>query len=53
MLGKNTILKAIHNSVITSPFIDVVWMLGKNTILKAIHNRNLIQDMSDQGVNAG
>ncbi len=38
MLGKNTILKAIHNQAIE--FIDSkkVWMLGKNTILKAIHN---------------
>ncbi len=38
MLGKNTILKAIHNKAIAMPVYFVVWMLGKNTILKAIHN---------------
>ncbi len=38
MLGKNTILKAIHNQVATFYFMVLVWMLGKNTILKAIHN---------------
>ena len=38
MLGKNTILKAIHNIVLV-PVVQIeVWMLGKNTILKAIHN---------------
>ena len=38
MLGKNTILKAIHNYGEVEVHILVVWMLGKNTILKAIHN---------------
>ncbi len=38
MLGKNTILKAIHNLFVEIIFIPKVWMLGKNTILKAIHN---------------
>ncbi len=39
MLGKNTILKAIHN-LYSCINLDVsVWMLGKNTILKAIHNQ--------------
>ncbi len=43
MLGKNTILKAIHN--VTLCLIDQtrVWMLGKNTILKAIHNEHGLQ----------
>ena len=38
MLGKNTILKAIHNWHYLLIVIALVWMLGKNTILKAIHN---------------
>ncbi len=38
ILGKNTILKAIHNQPSFSDTISRVWMLGKNTILKAIHN---------------
>ena len=38
MLGKNTILKAIHNAADALNKVVVVWMLGKNTILKAIHN---------------
>ncbi len=38
MLGKNTILKAIHNIFSSLYILSWVWMLGKNTILKAIHN---------------
>ncbi len=38
MLGKNTILKAIHNAMDYFINENEVWMLGKNTILKAIHN---------------
>ncbi len=38
MLGKNTILKAIHNQLFDLVLKSLVWMLGKNTILKAIHN---------------
>ena len=38
MLGKNTILKAIHNFCLLIKHFFPVWMLGKNTILKAIHN---------------
>ncbi len=38
MLGKNTILKAIHNLQQWQFNKLLVWMLGKNTILKAIHN---------------
>ena len=41
MLGKNTILKAIHNTPPSASGWAMVWMLGKNTILKAIHNINL------------
>ncbi len=53
MLGKNTILKAIHNKEVVNTKIGMVWMLGKNTILKAIHNG--IMDLSSfiKGVNAG
>ena len=39
MLGKNTILKAIHNNKQRDLSKHEVWMLGKNTILKAIHNK--------------
>ena len=38
MLGKNTILKAIHNGHHIHDFPKPLRMLGKNTILKAIHN---------------
>ena len=41
MLGKNTILKAIHNWLVILETTVPVWMLGKNTILKAIHNYSL------------
>ena len=41
MLGKNTILKAIHNNSRDRKKIANLRMLGKNTILKAIHNFNL------------
>ncbi len=53
MLGKNTILKAIHN-VILGIYVNLqVWMLGKNTILKAIHNKNDTLKIKRNGVNAG
>ncbi len=53
MLGKNTILKAIHNSKLAPWLVNLVWMLGKNTILKAIHN--YFDEAIDEhaGVNAG
>ena len=53
MLGKNTILKAIHNYLCLFPLKLRVWMLGKNTILKAIHN--MIKKIKKvlTGVNAG
>ena len=38
MLGKNTILKAIHNNLWHRLRFPNLRMLGKNTILKAIHN---------------
>ncbi len=38
MLGKNTILKAIHNPYQLIATGLGLRMLGKNTILKAIHN---------------
>ena len=53
MLGKNTILKAIHNTFKTDRKKNKVWMLGKNTILKAIHNRYLNVVNGETGVNAG
>ena len=53
MLGKNTILKAIHNEIGTWKEIEKVWMLGKNTILKAIHNKYHTIVGIDGGVNAG
>ena len=53
MLGKNTILKAIHNLYYKTPFIYWVWMLGKNTILKAIHNLVSFYPPASAGVNAG
>ena len=53
MLGKNTILKAIHNIIPNRNQSGKVWMLGKNTILKAIHNFNLTGFTPLQGVNAG
>ncbi len=53
MLGKNTILKAIHNKRNNIRFKYMVWMLGKNTILKAIHNQDGSGDEEDEGVNAG
>ena len=53
MLGKNTILKAIHNC--DTPILEKppVWMLGKNTILKAIHNKQKECTCILFGVNAG
>ena len=53
MLGKNTILKAIHNKTSGRPWTMQVWMLGKNTILKAIHNKSAGEDAGEYGVNAG
>ena len=53
MLGKNTILKAIHNTNTSATISYPVWMLGKNTILKAIHNNGVINGDIDIGVNAG
>ncbi len=53
MLGKNTILKAIHNNVAYYLKWIKVWMLGKNTILKAIHNQPFSQAIGSGGVNAG
>ncbi len=53
MLGKNTILKAIHNLGYNFFINNEVWMLGKNTILKAIHNNTLLIQLSILGVNAG
>ena len=41
MLGKNTILKAIHNCLRLRRFLMILRMLGKNTILKAIHNKDI------------
>ena len=42
MLGKNTILKAIHNFSVVCQQKNCLRMLGKNTILKAIHNNQTI-----------
>ena len=53
MLGKNTILKAIHNRYDLYKFANGVWMLGKNTILKAIHNTSAEGLSGALGVNAG
>ena len=53
MLGKNTILKAIHNEIKQQEKALWVWMLGKNTILKAIHNGYNYFVNNDLGVNAG
>ena len=53
MLGKNTILKAIHNKKCYPECSYMVWMLGKNTILKAIHNEIKVSDKYQAGVNAG
>ncbi len=53
MLGKNTILKAIHNLLLLLIKQSQVWMLGKNTILKAIHNSPNNVDTAKMGVNAG
>ncbi len=53
MLGKNTILKAIHNGFQIQIDGLGVWMLGKNTILKAIHNPIAIYMSLSHGVNAG
>ena len=53
MLGKNTILKAIHNKARGKEEKNQVWMLGKNTILKAIHNLQNFQYQQMIGVNAG
>ena len=53
MLGKNTILKAIHNYNRLNIYFGRVWMLGKNTILKAIHNFILLFSLFISGVNAG
>ena len=53
MLGKNTILKAIHNNEDQLNAIKKVWMLGKNTILKAIHNTFVDPACVAGGVNAG
>ncbi len=53
MLGKNTILKAIHNFGSYQYVCNQVWMLGKNTILKAIHNLPVPGKGENIGVNAG
>ncbi len=53
MLGKNTILKAIHNKRSNDCTYISVWMLGKNTILKAIHNLAPNGKIYAIGVNAG
>ena len=53
MLGKNTILKAIHNNTMKIAIFTKVWMLGKNTILKAIHNIAVDEIKLAFGVNAG
>ena len=53
MLGKNTILKAIHNLYLIRIVVHEVWMLGKNTILKAIHNPPIFLIKLLPGVNAG
>ncbi len=53
MLGKNTILKAIHNMRPATINFIMVWMLGKNTILKAIHNVPPGSFFLPSGVNAG
>ena len=53
MLGKNTILKAIHNNAWNIKLRYLVWMLGKNTILKAIHNKYKLTALACLGVNAG
>jgi len=53
MLGKNTILKAIHNKLWRLKQTGTVWMLGKNTILKAIHNNIFAIECLANGVNAG
>ena len=53
MLGKNTILKAIHNGMVGLADWLGVWMLGKNTILKAIHNASIVIVAGAVGVNAG
>ena len=53
MLGKNTILKAIHNTPWLVASMMKVWMLGKNTILKAIHNNVVASVTFGFGVNAG
>ena len=53
MLGKNTILKAIHNLLNIDDDNVWVWMLGKNTILKAIHNGGELGQEILVGVNAG
>ncbi len=53
MLGKNTILKAIHNNFAELAQEVKVWMLGKNTILKAIHNNSASCPTRPEGVNAG
>ena len=53
MLGKNTILKAIHNLTQIDIYLAKVWMLGKNTILKAIHNILNVLIFVRCGVNAG
>ncbi len=53
MLGKNTILKAIHNEAGIGVTFVSVWMLGKNTILKAIHNFATTVTGVVEGVNAG
>jgi len=53
MLGKNTILKAIHNTLVSTLVPSPVWMLGKNTILKAIHNGTALWKINLNGVNAG
>ena len=53
MPGKNTILKAIHNTFVDADCVAGVWMPGKNTILKAIHNLRYIFIPISCGVNAG
>ncbi len=52
MQSKNTILKAIHNKMLSGVMLLELRMQSKNTILKAIHNGGRVYDTRARTANA-
>ncbi len=43
IISKNTILKAIHNTIAALQLVCLLGIISKNTILKAIHNGKTVK----------